>query len=152
MAGNDTPRADSKRGASTAEGTGAVPSAASSRIPRLRRFVWPPVCLFQFGLILGGVHYVARSGSSVETEQAAGDMREAPHVVDRAPGHELTPLAYLRVGRLYQEERNTNDAVRPLNWAAACQHPSPRSPSFPADELVSSERRRRGNELFCPKC
>jgi tetratricopeptide (TPR) repeat protein len=38
-------------------------------------------------------------------------------VVDRAPGHRLTPLAYLHVGRLHLEEGDAQGAVRPLRRA-----------------------------------
>ncbi len=38
-------------------------------------------------------------------------------VVDRAPAHELTPLAYLRIGRLYLEEGDPQQALSPLRHA-----------------------------------
>ncbi len=41
------------------------------------------------------------------------------NVVDRAPGHELAPLAYLRVGQTCLEEMNLKDAPRPLHRAVA---------------------------------
>ena len=38
-------------------------------------------------------------------------------VVDRAPGHELAPLAYLRIGRMYLNEGDPEHAVPPLRRA-----------------------------------
>ena len=38
-------------------------------------------------------------------------------VVDQSPGHELAPLAYVHIGRLYLEEDEAEQAVRPLRRA-----------------------------------
>jgi tetratricopeptide (TPR) repeat protein len=40
-------------------------------------------------------------------------------VVDGAPGSELTPLAYLRIGRLFLDEGDAEHAIPPLRRAAA---------------------------------
>lgn len=40
-------------------------------------------------------------------------------VVDRAPGHELAPLAYMRIGRLYLEEYDGQRAIQPLRRAVS---------------------------------
>lgn len=50
-------------------------------------------------------------------------------VVDRAPGHELAPLAYLRIGYVYLEMGDPDRAISPLRRALAA---APGSPAQPA--------------------
>lgn len=67
------------------------------------------------------------------TQRRLGDWNAARmafyQVVDRAPGHELTPLAYLRVGQMYLEEQKPLDAARVLNRATASGAGSPAKPA-----------------------
>lgn len=56
-------------------------------------------------------------------------------VVDRAPAHELTPLAYWRIGRTYLEEGEAEQALSPLRRA---MHNSTGSPAQAAAVLTSA--------------
>lgn len=64
--------------------------------------------------------------------QRQGDLDAARSlffgVVDRAPGHELTPLAYLRIGHLYLEANQPDSAVSPLRRAQTLSAGSPAQP------------------------
>jgi TolA-binding protein len=57
------------------------------------------------------------------SEHRIGDFDAARkafyQVADRAPGHELAPLAYLRVGQLYLEQYDPEHALVPLRRAVA---------------------------------
>jgi tetratricopeptide (TPR) repeat protein len=64
--------------------------------------------------------------------QRQGDLDAARQlffgVVDRAPGHELTPLAYLRIGHLHLEANQPDSAVSPLRRAQTLSAGSPAQP------------------------
>jgi len=67
------------------------------------------------------------------TEQRLNDGDAARnafyHVVDRAPAHQLAPLAYLKIGRMHLDDGRPDQAITPLRRALAA---SPGSSSQPA--------------------
>ena len=49
-----------------------------------------------------------------------GEARKAFfRIVDQSPGHELAPVAYLRIGRMFLEEGNSSKAISLLRRAEA---------------------------------
>ncbi len=69
-----------------------------------------------------------------------GDARAARNtfyrVADRAPGHELAPLAYFRIGQLHLEDGETELAILPLRRGVSS---SAGSPTQPAAALALAE-------------